>query len=140
MKRWEKIEIARRLMEETLFLYVLSGIGFFVAEAILPGIFSQRIDFFFLYAGFIVLSLGVITFGKLSQKDPSENENGDGVIGRKWSVRKSILVVIMCALFLLPIIKNVGPFMLPLMVFCSAIAITLLVRNLSVRGKSSCQK
>lgn len=137
MKKGEIREIARRLVEEAFFLYVLGGIGFFFAEAILPGIFSQRIDFFFLYAGFIVLALGVVVSGGLAYKESQDTkEDAENL----WSVRKIILIIVLCILFLLPITKNIGPFLAPMLVLFSAVVLAFLAQDLLTVGKANREK
>lgn len=126
----EWLFIGYRLAKDALCLYLVGGFMFLFAETILPGILSQRINFFFLYVGYIALLVGVIVLGRISpeKRERSEEEK------KKWNIQMKFFVFGMIFLFLLPIMRNVPIALLPFFGLGTAVVLFILTESFFEKG------
>lgn len=126
-KEW--LQIAHRLAKDAFFLYMGGGIGFLLAETVLPGIFSQRVDFFFFYVGFLILLGGVIFFGWMSGEDRQQERAKSRVKKSGWNIWMRLFGAGVGILFFVPIARNVSAAFLPFLGVGVAVVCVALVEN-----------
>ena len=121
----EIVWIAYRLSVDALVLYAAGGMGFLGAETILPGLFSQRVNFFFFLFGFFACVMLVWALGVVVRRNmPSLFEKERATLFPDARRRNMFFMatLIVFALFLIPIMQNASSFSLFLLVFAGALA------------------
>lgn len=125
-KKEELLWIGYRISREVFLVYLFSGFGFLVAETVLPGIFSQRIDFFFFYIG-ILLFLGLVFF--LGRKTHQEELYQKGCTRKEKGSWKEVLWIIAYGVFFLLVMRDVSYAFLPIVVIGSALVCWKLMQD-----------
>lgn len=124
--------IAYRLSVDALVLYLAGGMGFLLAETVLPGIFSQRVNFFFFLFGFFACMVLVLALGALVRRQmPSFAEKEHAPFFPNKRRRNIFFIAVFCAfaLFLAPVMRSASPAAFPLLVLSGAL-VSAVVTNL----------
>lgn len=128
LSRSELWRVLYELSKDMLMLTLVCTAGFLLAELILPGVFSQRVNFFFVEAWFSVNIVAVIFLGR---KIAAAAESNDQIETNLFTGWKSFFgLILFFAIFLFPTLDNLHGMLFFILLLCSGGALAYLSRDM----------